>query len=99
MYQGGLLSVVVFNTVINTLVDTLQTRLDLGFSISDSQHRLNLLQYADDTCILASGPASAQYLLDIVNRWLLWSGMKAKVAKCASLAIQGSSGQIFDAKL
>ena len=68
----------------------------LCFSISDSQHRLNLLQYADDTCILASDPASAQ---DMVDRWLFWPGMKTKVAKCASLAIQGSSGQIFDPKL
>ena len=99
IYQGDLLFVVMFNTVMNTLVDTLQTRLDFGFCISDSQCRLNLLQYADDTCILASGPASAQHLLDMVDRWLLWSGMRAKVAKYASLTIQGSSGQLFDPKL
>jgi len=68
----------------------------LCFSISNSQHRLNLLQYADDTCALASGQASAQ---DMVDRWLLWPGMKAKVAKCASLTIQGSSDQTFNPKL
>ena len=64
-----------------------------------SSHRVNLLQYADDTCIVANGPASAQYLLDIVDRWLLWSRMKAKVSKCSSLAIQGSSGKLFDPHL
>ena len=98
VYQGDPLSVAIFNTVINTLVDTLGTRLDLGFHIPDSRHRVNLLQY-DDTCIVANGPASAQYLLDIVDRWLLWSGMKAKVSKCFSLAIQGSSGKLFDPHL
>ena len=91
VYQGDPLSVAIFNTVINTLVDTLDTRLDLGFHISDSRHIVNLLQYADDTCIVVNGPTSAQYqyILDIVDRWLLWSGMKVKVSKCSSRAIQG----------
>ena len=35
VYQGDPLSVVIFNTVINTLVDTLQTRRDLGYSYSE----------------------------------------------------------------
>lgn len=38
VYQGDPLSVVIFNTVINTLVDTLQTRPDLGYAISNSSH-------------------------------------------------------------
>ena len=31
VYQGDTLSVMIFNTVMNTLVDTLQTRADLGY--------------------------------------------------------------------
>ena len=62
------LSVVVFNTVINSLVDTLQTRDDLGYTLSDTQDRINLLQYADDTCIVADGPATCQHLLTMVER-------------------------------
>ena len=85
VYQGDPLSVVIFNTVMNTLVDTLQTRLDLGYTISGSTHQINLLQYADDTCLLANSPASCQYLLNIVDDWLQWSGMQAKAAKCHSL--------------
>ena len=57
------LSVVIFNrinTVINTLVDTLQTHLGFGYTISGSNHQVNLLQYADDTCLLANSPASCQ---------------------------------------
>ena len=33
------------------------------------------------------------------SRWLLWSGMRSKVAKCASLTIQRYSGHIFNSKL
>ena len=81
VYHGDPSSVAFSNTVINTLVETLGTRLDLGFHISGSRHRVNLLQYAKHTCIVANGPDSAQYFSDIVDRWLLWSGMKAKVSK------------------
>ena len=89
----------IFNTVINTLVDTLQTRIDLGYNLSNSNHQVNILQYADDTCIFANSPASAQHLLDMTRDWLQWSGMKAKVTKCHSLAVAGSSGKLFDPKL
>ena len=99
VYQGDPLSVVIFNTVINTLVDTLQSRTDLGYNLSNSNHQVNLLQYADDTCILANSPASAQHLLNMTSDWLQWSGMKAKVTKCHSLAVAGSSGKLFDPKL
>jgi len=45
VYQSDPLS---FNTVMNTLVDTLQTRLDLGYIISESNHQVKHLQYADE---------------------------------------------------
>ena len=41
IYQGDPLLVVIFNTVINTLVDTVKSHPDLGTTI-------NMLQYADD---------------------------------------------------
>ena len=96
VYQGDPLSVSIFNTVINTLVDALQTRRDLGYSLSNSRHKVSLLQYADDTCIVADSPASAQFLLDMVDSWLGWAGMKAKPSKCYSLALKGSSGKLMD---
>ena len=35
----------------------------------------------------------------MVDNWLQWSGMKAKVPKCHSMALQGSSGRPIDPKL
>ena len=98
VYQGDPLSVVIFNTVINTLVDTLKKHTNLGYSLSPN-HQINLLQYADDTCLVANGPAACQSLLNTTNNWLQWSGMRAKVPKCHTLAIQSSSGRVMDPQL
>ena len=93
VYQGDALSVVIFNTVINTMVDTIKTRLDLRYHFSTSQ-TVNLLQYADDACLIAESPSSCQQLLHVVDGWQQWSGRKVKVPKCHSLAIKASTGRV-----
>ena len=57
-------------------------RNDLGYTLTDSTHRINLVQYADDTCVIANTPVACQQLLNMVDQWLEWSAMKAKAAKC-----------------
>ena len=99
VYQGDPLSVVIFNTVMNTLVDTLQVRLDLGYHISNSKHKVNVLQYADDTCLFANSPVSCQHLLTMSSDWLQWANMKAKVPKCHCLAFKGSSSKLLNPHL
>ena len=89
VYQGDPLSVVIFNTVINTLLDTVSLRLDLGYQFSNSNRQVNILQYADDTCLVADSLASGQFLLNIISDWLQWSGMVAKIPKCQCLALTG----------
>ena len=97
---GDPLSVLVFNTVMNTLVDTItKCHPDLGYQLSSSPIKSNLLQYADDTSLLAHGPSSCKALLATTEAWLKWSGMKANVPKCVSLAIRASSGTPYDPKL
>ena len=93
VYQGDPLSVVIFLTVINTLSDTLCTRGDLGFSLPQSVTSINHLPYADDACVISSTPAGCQHLLDLVERWLDWAQLKAKVPKCRSMVIQVSTGK------
>ena len=99
VYQGDPLSVVIFNTVMNTLVDTISTRIDLGYQFSSSSRKVNILQYADDTCLVANSPASCQYLLSRVSQWLGWSGMAAKVPKCQCMSLQSSTGVFRDPHL
>ena len=99
VYQKDPLSVVIFNTIMCTLIDALKSLKHHGYILSGTQHSVNLLQYADDTCLVSNGPASCQELLNQVDKWLQWSGMKAKVPKCYSLGIQSSSGKLFDPNL
>ena len=96
VYQGDPLSVVIFNTVMSTLSDSLQAHRHLGYTISGTTISTNVLLYADDTCLVADGPASCQHLLTCVEQWLLWTGMAAKVPKCFSLGIQSSTAKRFD---
>ena len=79
-------------------LDECSKELD-GIVPDGSSRSTNILQYADDTCLIADGPSSCQQLLNCVERWLQWSGMKAKVLKCHSLAIQASSGKTYDPSL
>ena len=60
---------------------------------------MNILQYADDTCLVANSPASCQFLLSKVSDWLRWSGMTAKVPKCHCILLQGSTGRLQDPHL
>ena len=99
VYQGDPLSVVIFNTVMNTLVDTVTSRIDLGYQFSKSTRKINILQYADDTCLVADSPASCQSLLSQVSEWLKWSGMEAKIPKCQCITLQGSTGKLMDPDL
>jgi potassium voltage-gated channel Eag-related subfamily H protein 8 len=100
VFQGDPLSVLVFNTVMNTLVDTITKQYSsLGYALGASSQRSSLLQYANDTTLLADGPSSCQRLLSTIEAWLVWSGMRANVPKCMCLAIQASSAKSYDPKL
>ena len=84
----------------NTYIDTITiNHQDTGYCFSKSNHRVNLLQYADYTCLLADGPAPCRQLLETTNQWLRWSGMNPKIPKCCSLSIQASTGTPFNPEL
>ena len=99
VYQGDPLFPVVFDTVMSTLTDSLRSHNSCGYTMSGSSLSTNVLLYADDVCLLADGPAGAQLLLSQVERWLKWSGMRAKIAKCSALVIAASSARRFDPAL
>ena len=71
----------------------------MGYHLTGTSHQVGVLQYADDTCLVADSPASCQFQLSVVGNWLQWAGMKAKVPKCQTLALQGSTGKVIDPKL
>ena len=93
VYQGDPLSVVIFNTVISTLADSLRAHHHLGYTLSGGNASTNLLLYADDNCLIADGPASCQHLLLQVEKWLRWTGLSMKIPKCFYLNLQASTAK------
>jgi hypothetical protein len=84
----------------NTLVDTItKNHSALGYKLDASPRRSNLLQYADDTSLLADGPSSCQTLPTVTKAWLAWTGMKPNVSKCVYLSIHASTGNPYDPNL
>ena len=89
VFQGDPLSVSIFNVEINTLVDGLVQRcFKLGYHFSSSNMCLNLLQYADDTCLLARELRSCQRMLNVMEDWLTWSRMQPRPSKCQAVALK-----------
>ena len=100
VFQGDPLSVLLFNTVMNTYIDAIANNYqDHGYQVSSSDRKINLLQYVDDTSLLADGPLSCHQLLKATEQWLSWSGMTAKISKCCSLAIKASSSTAYNPNL
>ena len=89
----------IFNTVMNTYLDGLKHLQDCGYKFSNSNKSLQVLQYADDTCLVSDGPASCRKMLSFTDKWLQWSQMRAKVSKCQCVAIEASSGKIYNPQL
>ena len=94
LYQGDRLSVTIFNTIINTYLDGLKKLQKCGYKFSNSTQSINVLQYADDTCLVSDGPVSFHAILGFTDKWLQWSQMKVKVSKCQAIAIQASTGKV-----
>ena len=93
VFQGDPLSVIIFNTVMNTFIDAVKPHLSSSYH---SPQSLGLLQYADDTCLVSDGPVSCRHLLVVTDLWLKWSGMEAK---CQCMAIKAGTGKVYDPNL
>ena len=70
VYQGDPFSVVIFNTVMCTLADSMKHLQHLGYHFSGSKRAVHLLQYADDMCLISDGSASCKKVLEQVEKWL-----------------------------
>lgn len=73
VYQGDPLSVTIFNTVMNTYVDGLKKFEKLGYKFTNSNQILNILQYAENTCLVTDRPSTRRTMLDFTPKWLQWS--------------------------
>ena len=84
--QGDPFSVIVFNTVINTLVMMLKTQ-PFGYTFSGSSHKINALLFADDVTLVSKSPSDLQRLCNIVSDLCQWSQLTIKMSKCSCLGL------------
>ena len=97
------MSVSIFNTTINLLLDHIQHVCpDSGYRLSSSNRVISILQYADDSCFIAKSADKCQQMLHATEVWLNWARMTPKVPKCRSLALQSrkaSNSRFFNPRL
>jgi hypothetical protein len=90
VFQGCVISPLLFNMVFNLLLDLLSPKSDQnGYDMKEAQVRVHDLAYADDLSIVAKSPKCAQDSIDMVDVFLRWTRtMAAKPRKCKSLALK-----------
>ena len=79
--QGDPISPLIFNAIIDTLLEQLESLP--GHSI-DENHTISSLAFADDLILMAATREDAQKLLLHTKGYLRALGMKIAVTKCAS---------------
>ena len=94
LFQGCVLSTILFDCVFQLLLDFLKPISKLGYTYKlakfNSQHITKLdMAYADDLALLTRTPDGNQKACDRVVEWLDWTvSMKAKPRKCVSMGMR-----------
>ena len=92
LFQGCVLSTILFDAVFNLLLDFLKPLDHLAFKNKGIKTKRLVKAYADDLTLTTSLPEHNQLALDRMCTWLDWTvTMKAKPKKCYHLAMR-----IFD---
>jgi hypothetical protein len=87
LFQGCVLSVILFDVVFSLLLDFLGDLERLGYDIKEGPIVVFHKAYADDLTLVTKDPAGNQKALDRTDTFLRWTRcMKAKPAKCRCLA-------------
>ena len=87
VFQGCVLSAILFVCVFQLLLDFLQPLKEKhGFQVKQANIKALTKAYADDLALIAKNAAGCQVACDKTHTWLAWTEtMKAKPSKCRSL--------------
>ena len=91
LFQGCVLSTILFLCVFQLLIDALRPYEDkLGYKFKMAQAiKLLAEAYADDLALIAKCAEKNQRLCDITDEWLAWTKtMNAKPIKCVTMAMK-----------
>ena len=87
LFQGCVLSTILFDCVFQLLLDFLKPLDQLGYEYKMTPSVKTLKKaYADDLTLCTRNPKDNQLVLDWTNNWLKWSQtMRAKPSKCIAI--------------
>jgi hypothetical protein len=89
LFQGCVLSTILFDCVFNLLLDFLDPLRNEGYPFKGCKVTIMHKAYADDLQFTTTTPAGHQLVLDQTQKWLTWTGtMRAKPKKCVSFAMK-----------
>ena len=90
LFQGCVLSTILFDCVFQLLLDFLKPTKMLGYHFKTIEDTTALTKaYADDLTLISHNVSDNQVLCDLTHTWLCWSiTMKAKPSKCVSMAMK-----------
>ena len=89
LFQGCVLSTILFDCVFNLLLDFLDPLKDEGYTFKKVPVTIMHKAYADDLQFTTTTPRGHQRVLCRTDVWLKWTKtMKAKPKKCVSLAFR-----------
>ena len=90
LFQGCVLSTILFDCVFQLLIDFLKPLQTLGYSFKAAPSLTSLVKaYADDLTLVTHNVFDNQRAIDKTQLWLGWSKtMFAKPSKCISLAFK-----------
>ncbi|MCW2763642.1 MAG: uncharacterized protein JWR85_3843, partial [Marmoricola sp.] len=87
LFQGCVLSVILFDVVFNLLLDFISDLRHLGYVIKEGHITVFHKAYADDLTIVTRTVQANQLVLDKIDAFLQWTDcMRAKPSKCRCLA-------------
>ena len=87
LFQGCVLSTILFNCVFQLLLDMLKPLINKGYTIKNTKIVKLSLAYADDLSLVTNSVRGNQEALNRTDSFLVWTEtMRAKPKKCISFA-------------
>ena len=97
VFQGDLLSRIIFLLVFNPVLQFLQENSKFGYKIKEDEQFITL-PYADDLCIITSDKTTQQRLMNKINEQIISMGMKIKPSKCRSFSLSSGKHSVIHFK-
>ena len=88
--QGDSLSLLLFNLIINTPINTIKSeKIEcMGYFYQNCLRPKYWFHFADDTAIVTTLKSDNQHLCNVFLKWTSWADLTIKVSKCHTLGIR-----------